>query len=168
MVFKVRQVRQIARSFEEGTLVFHFKKWTNLSKNRCKNDAKSCSKQQGHKTRWKMRLHINILSANCDFWSILRPPGLPKRNPKWTLGVKISTQLGSGGAQGAPRANFSRCLVNFGVLLGPGWSFWDPTGTLFGAYGSIQQQIAAKMAILVPYSAVFCSKKQQTSANSYE
>ena len=115
-----------------------------------------------------MRLHINILSANCDFWSILGPPGLPKWAPKWTLGVKIRTQLGSGGAQGAPRANFSRFLVNFGVILGPGWSFWDPSGTLFGAYGSKQQQIAAKMATLGPFLAVFCSKKQQTSAKSYK
>ena len=60
-----------------------------------------------------MRLHINILSANCDFWSILGPPGLPKWAPKLTLGVKIRTQLGSGGAQGAPRANFSRFFNHF-------------------------------------------------------
>ena len=87
-----------------------------------------------------MHLHINILSANFDFWSILGPPGLPKWAPNWTLGVKIRTQLGSGGAQGAPRANFSRFLVNFGVILGP------------------------QMVTLGPYWGAFCSKLQQTAA----
>ena len=87
-----------------------------------------------------MRLHINILSANCDLGSILGPPGLPKWAPKWTLGVKIRTQLGSGGAQGAPRANFSRFLLNFGVILGP------------------------QMVTLGPYWGAFWSKLQQTAA----
>ena len=112
-----------------------------------------------------MRLHINILSANCDFWSILGPPGLPKWAPKLTLGVKIRTQLGSGGAQGAPRANFSRFLVNFGIILGPRMVILGPH---WDAFWTIRQQIAAKIAILGPYLAVFCSKKQQTSANSYK
>ena len=89
-----------------------------------------------------MRLHINILSANCDFWSILGPPGLPKWAPKWTLGVKIRTQLGSGGAQGAPRANFSRFLVNFGVILGAQMVILGPS---WDAFGSNQQQTAAKI-----------------------
>ena len=105
------------------------------------NDAKSYSKQQGHETRWKMRLHINILSANYNFWSILGPPGLPKWAPKWTLGVKIKTQLGSGDAQGAPRANFSRFLVNFRIILGPQMVTLGP---YWGAFWSKLQQTAAK------------------------
>ena len=87
-----------------------------------------------------MRLHINILSANCDFGSILGPPGLPKWDPKWTLGVEIRTQLGSGGAQGAPRANFSRFLVNFGVILGPRMAILGPH---WGTFWSIRQHTAA-------------------------
>ena len=87
-----------------------------------------------------MRLHIIFLTANCDFWSILGPPGLPKWTPKWTLGVKIRTQLGSGGAQGAPRANFSQFLVNFGVILGPRMVILGP---LWDAFWSIRQQTAA-------------------------
>ena len=83
-----------------------------------------------------MRLHINILSANCDFWSILGPPGLPKWAPKLTLGVKIRTQLGSGGAQGAP----IKILVNFGVILGPRMVILGPH---WDAFWSIRQQTAA-------------------------
>ena len=86
-----------------------------------------------------MRLHINILSANYNFWSILGPPGLPKWAPKWTLGVKIRTQLGSGGAQGAPRANFSRFWVHFGVIWGPQIVVLGPYWRLVGAYSSKSQ-----------------------------
>ena len=94
-----------------------------------------------------MRLHINILSANCDFWSILGPPGLPKWAPKLTLGVKIRTQLGSGGAQGAPRANFSRFLVNFGVILGLDGHLGTSLGRFWeqpAANSSKDRQIATK------------------------
>ena len=120
-----------------------------------------------------MRPHINILSANCDFWSILGRPGLPKWTPKLTLGVKIRTQLGSGGAQGAPRANFSRFLVNFGVILGRRMvilgPFWD-------AFWSIRQQTAANcskdghfgtlLGRLLQQKAANISKQLQIAANN--
>ena len=80
------------------------------------------------------------MSAKVDSWSILGPPGLPKWAPKWTLGVKIRTQLGSGGAQGAPRANFSPFLVNFGVILDPRMVILGPR---WDAFWSIRQQTAA-------------------------
>ena len=68
-------------------------------------------------------------------------PWAPKMgSKKWTLGVKTRTRLGSGGVQGAPRANFSRFLVNFGVILGP------------------------QMVTLGPYWGAFWSKLQQTAA----
>ena len=87
-----------------------------------------------------MRLHINILSANCDFWVNFGTPWAPKWTPKLTLGMKIRTQLGSGDAQGAPRANFSRFLVNFGVILGPRMVILGPH---WDAFWSIRQQTAA-------------------------
>ena len=157
----MRQVRQIARSFEEGTLLF-IEKLNKLGKNRCKNDAKSCSKQQGHETRWKMRLHTNILSANCDFWSILGPPGLPKWVPKLTLGFTIRAEL----ARGVPREPQEPILESFWgpqmAILGP---YWD-------AFGSKQQQTAANSSSSSGSSkqqqlaAAACSKQQQITANS--
>ena len=98
-----------------------------------------------------MCLHINILSANCDFWSILGPTGLPKWAPKWTLGVKIGTQLGSGGAQGAPRANFSRCLVNFGIIFG------SPDGHFGALLGRFLEQTAANRSKAQQLIAASCS-----------
>ena len=60
--------------------------------------------------------------------------------PKMGSKIDLGTQLGSGGAQGAPRANFSRFLVNFGVILGPRMVILGPH---WDAFWSIRQQTAA-------------------------
>ena len=73
------------------------------------------------------------------------------------------TRLGSGGAQGAPGANFSRFWVYFGVIWGPQIVILEPYWRLFW---SIQQQIAAKMVIWASYWDIFCSKQQLIASNS--
>ena len=115
---------------------FFIRKITKFDPQSTQKRCKSHSKQEGHKTRWKIHLHINILNTNCDFRLILGSPGLPKWAPKWTLGVKIRTKLGSWGAKGAPGANFNRFSVNFDVILGPQIAILEPYWRLFGAYSS--------------------------------
>ena len=168
VVFKVRQVRQIARSFEEGTLFFHQKIEQIWAKIDAKTIQKTIQNSKGLKHDGKCA-SISIFwmptAIFGRFWDPLGSQNGLQNGPwEWKLGLNW--------ALGVPREPQEPILVDFWSILEsfwvPGWSFWDPSGTLFGAYGSKQQQIAAKMAILGPYLAVFCSKKQQTSAKSYK
>ena len=148
--------------------LFSLKFWANLSHNRHINDAKSFSKQEDRKHRRKPTSISIFWVPAVIFGRFWDPLGSQNRLQNWPWEWK----LGLNWALGVPREPQEPILVDFWLILEsfwvPGWSFWDPSGTLFGAYGSKQQQIAAKMAILGPYLVVFCSKKQQTSANSYK
>ena len=59
-----------------------------------------------------------------------------------TLRLKIRIQLAPGRPQEALRANSSRFLDHFGVILGPQMVILGPS---WDAFGSNQQQTAAKI-----------------------
>ena len=142
-VFKVRQVRQIARSFEEGTLVFH---WT-IEQIWAKIDAKTMQKAVQNSKGIK---HDGNCASISIFWvptaifgRFWDPLGSQNGLQNWPWEWK----LGLNWALGVPREPQEPILVDFWSILEsfwvPRWSLWGLTGALFGANCSKPQQNAA-------------------------
>ena len=85
----------------------------------------------------------SLFGPRVDFWWILGPRRGPKNDPKSDPDIENYDLIGPGGPQGAPRANFGRFLVHFGVILGPQMAILGPS---WDAFGSNQQQTAAKIS----------------------